>query len=76
MTSENFDQVLEALLSRHPFRLFTVELNGGSRFEVDSPRAVVFREGVAVFIAPGGIPVWFDYNSVNRIIEAPADTAV
>jgi len=76
VTAENFDQILESLLSRRPFRLFTVELNGGSRFEVDAQRSVVFREGIAVFIAPGGIPVWFDNNSVNKIIEAPADTVV
>jgi len=76
MTAENFDRILESLMSRRPFRLFTVELNGGSQFEVDAPRSVVFHEGIAVFIAPGGIPVWFDHNSVNKIIEASADTAV
>jgi hypothetical protein len=29
---------------------------------------------VAVFLAPGGIPVWFDHESVNQIIGAPAST--
>ena len=26
------------------------------------------RDGVAVFLAPGGIPVWFDHESVNQVI--------
>jgi len=59
-----------------PFRVFTVELNGGRRFEIDHPGALVVRDGVAVFIAPGGIPIWFDSESVNRIIGAPASTSM
>ena len=74
MTADNFDQILQVLLLRRPFQVFTVELHGGKRFEIDSPLATVLREGKAVFIAPGGIPVWFDHDSVNQIIEAPADT--
>ena len=76
MTAENFDQVLVELVQRQPFWMFTVELNGGQRFEIDHPRAVVVRDGVAVFIAPGGIPVWFDRESVSQIIGAPANTAI
>jgi hypothetical protein len=75
VTSETFDQLLEALMSRKPFQVFTIELHGGQRFEIDHPRATVFREGVGVFIAPGGIPIWFDHDSVNQIIEAPASSA-
>ena len=74
MTAENFDQVLHGLRQRQPFRVFTVELQGGRRFEVDHPGAMVIRDGVAVFIAPGGIPIWFDHESVSQIIGAPADT--
>jgi hypothetical protein len=32
---------------------------------------MIVRDGVAVFIAPGGIPIWFDHESVNQIIGAP-----
>ena len=74
MTAENFDNVLQALLTRQPFQVFTVELHGGRRFEIDHPRATVTRDGVAVFLAPGGVPIWFDHDSVNQIIEAPAST--
>lgn len=76
MTAENFDQVLIALRASQPFRVFTVELNGGSRFEVDHPGALVVRDGVAVFLAPGGVPVWFDHDSVDQIVGAPASTSV
>jgi hypothetical protein len=74
MTADNFQQVLEGLLQRQPFRVFTVELHGGQRYEIDHPRATVIRDGVAVFLAPGGVPVWFDHESVNQIIGAPSDT--
>ena len=73
MTAENFDHVLQALRQRKPFQVFTVELAGGHRFEVDHPGAIVIRDGVAVFIAPGGIPVWFDHESVSQIEGARAN---
>ncbi len=73
MTKENFELLLETFLAAHPFRLFTVELNGGRKFEVDSPRAVVFRDGVAVFVTPGGVPMYFDHESVNLVADVPAN---
>ncbi|HKI33863.1 MAG TPA: hypothetical protein VKA46_18565 [Gemmataceae bacterium] len=76
MTAENFASVLEGLTQRQPFRVFTVELHGGRRFEVDHPRAIVVRDGVAVFLAPGGVPIWFDHESVNQILGAPANAQV
>ena len=69
MTSEHFDQLLIALQERQPFRPFTVELAGGNQFEVDHPRAMVMRDGVAVYLKPGGIPVWFDHDSVTQIVD-------
>jgi len=74
MTADNFTSVLEALTGIQPFGVFTVELHGGRRFEVDHPRALAVRDGVAVFMAPGGVPIWFDYDSVNQIIGASANT--
>jgi hypothetical protein len=67
MTAENFDNLLTGLSARVPFRPFTVEIIGGRRFEVDHPRAMVVRDGVAVFLAPGGVPIWFDHQSVTAI---------
>ena len=74
MTADNFDQVLEGLRQLQPFRVFTVELHNGRRFEIDHAGALVVRDGVAVFLAPGGIPIWFDHESVSQIIGAPANT--
>jgi hypothetical protein len=68
MTAENFDRVLEGRKQSQPFRVFTVELQGGRRFKVDHPGALVARDGVAVFIAPRGVPIWLDHESVNQII--------
>jgi hypothetical protein len=76
MTAENFASVLEGLKQRQPFRVFTVELHGGRRFEVDHGGALVVRDGVAVFLAPGGVPIWFDHESVNQILGAPASAQV
>jgi hypothetical protein len=74
MTADNFTGLLRGFQQLQPFRVFTVELHGGQRFEVDHPWALVVRDGVAVFLAPGGVPVWFDHESVNQIIGAPANT--
>jgi len=74
MTAENFDQVLNTLCDLRPFQVFTVELHGGRRFEVDHPKAMVIREGVAVYLSPGGTPIFFDHDSVNQIIRAPANS--
>jgi hypothetical protein len=74
MTADHFDDVYEAFRSIRPFRIFTIGLHGGRRFEVDHPDALIFREGVAAFLAPGGVSVLFDHDSVNQIIGAPANT--
>ncbi len=76
MTADNFDHVFTELRGHQPFHIFTVELNGGRRFEVDHPEALIVREGVAVFIAPGGIPIYFDHESVNQVILADANSDV
>lgn len=73
MTVENFFATLDGFYSRVPFQVFTVELNTGKRFEIDHPRALTFRGGVAVFLSPGNIPIFFDHESVSRITAAPAD---
>ena len=76
MTAGNFDKALIAMRDTKPFRLFTVELIGGRRVEVDHPNAFVVRDGVAIFVAPGGYPVIFDHDSVLRFIGAASTTDV
>ena len=73
MTSEHFEELLTALGRRERFHPFTVELVGGHQFEVDHPLAMVVRDGVAIYLKPGGIPVWFDHDSVTQIVGDIAD---
>ncbi len=68
MNADNFDHTLAAFRQRSPFRPFTVVLNSGTRFEVDHPGAMVARDGVAIFVGPGGVPVVFDYEGVEQFI--------
>ena len=71
MAAEEFDRLLIGLQQRSPFLPFTIELQGGERFEVDQP-AVAVRDGVAVYLAPGGASIWFDHDGVSQIIVAPS----
>jgi hypothetical protein len=75
MTAENLQKVLLAMIRRRPFKPFTVELNTAVRVEIDHPEATVIREGVAIFIGPGFVPVYFDHDSVIQIIDSPAHAA-
>jgi hypothetical protein len=75
MTEQHFEQTFEELLTRKPFRPFTIELHGGRRFEIDHPGATALRAGVAVFVSPGGAPIYFDHDSVNQIFDVPANDA-
>ncbi|MBI2806774.1 MAG: hypothetical protein HYX68_17480 [Planctomycetes bacterium] len=67
MTVEHFQKTLETLMSRQPFKAFTIELNAGQRIEIDNPLVAAFSEGAGVFLAPGGVPVFFDHESVNQM---------
>lgn len=68
MDAANFDRALNALKRRNPYRPFTVALVNGDRFEVDYPEALVVRDGVAVYVAAGGVPVLFDHEGVSQLI--------
>jgi hypothetical protein len=72
--TNKFEQVLQALRQHQPFRVFTVELHGGRRFEVDHSGALVVRDGVALFLAHGVIPIWFDHESISQIFGGSAST--
>lgn len=68
MRPDYFDETLQAFTTRNPYKPFTVVLVNGNRFEVDHPRAITFRDGGAVYLAPGRIPVMFDHESVSEIV--------
>jgi hypothetical protein len=73
MDADNFERSLRAFQRRSPFRPFTVALVNGGRFQVDHPEALIVRDGVAVFVAAGGVPVLFDHDSVSQFRGEPSD---
>jgi hypothetical protein len=68
MDRDTFTETILAFKHRTPFRPFTVVTVSGGRHEVDHPDALVAKEGVAVFLGPGGVPVIFDYDGVSEVI--------
>lgn len=74
MAPDNFDAMMQQLLHRRPFQMFTVQLMTGEQFQVDHPDAVAFKAGAAVFIGPGKRFYWFDNNSVSHFIDQSAET--
>ena len=71
MESGSFDFSLRAFARRVPFHAFSVELTSGEHFTVDHPEALVYRGGLAVYVAPDGRPVLFDHMGVTRLIGIP-----
>ena len=68
MERNTFDSTIRSFRDRTTFHPFTVALVNGDRFEVDHPEAIVVRDGVALYVGPGGVPVVFDHEGVNEII--------
>ena len=75
MDRDTFDGTIRAFKHRTPFRPFTVAMVNGDRLEVDHPDALAVRDGVALFAAPGGVPVVFDHESVNSVVGDLAERA-
>lgn len=73
MDPGHFEPSLRAFQRRIPFRVFTVALVNGDRFQVDHPEALVLRGGVAVFVAADGTPTLFDHESVSEFIGGPLE---
>ena len=72
MTAELFDATLARFIQARPFRVFVIELHGGTRYEIDYPGAITYRGGMAAFLIPGGGPAIFDHESVNQIFLGAA----
>jgi len=68
MDRETFNGTIEAFRGRTPFRPFTVVMVNGNRFEVDHPGALALRDGLALFAAPGNVPVIFDNEGVSEFV--------
>ncbi len=68
MERDNFTATIQSFQRRPLFGPSRVAIVDGDRLEIDYGNMVVVREGIAVFIAPGGTPVSFDYEGVSQII--------
>ncbi len=68
MDRNTFDSTIRTFKHRKPFEPFTVAMVDGDRVEVDHPEAIVVRDGVALYVAPRGIPVIFDHEGVSQVI--------
>ena len=68
MDRESFTATIQALQSRRPFKPFTVVLVDGDRYEVERPNILALGEGIAIMVAPGDVPVFFDHESVSQVI--------
>ena len=68
MDRDTFSSTIRAFKNRMPFRPFTVTMVNGNRFEVDYPDALAYRDGIALFAAPGNIPIIFDNEGVSEIV--------
>ncbi len=68
MRAEEFDNTVRALAERRPFHPFTIVLMNGERYQIDYPLAITLRDGFAMHIAPGNIPVFLDHDGVSQII--------
>jgi hypothetical protein len=68
MDRETFTETMIGFRNRTPFRPFTVVTVSGNRYEVDYPNALAVRDGVAIFVGPGRVPVFFDNEGVSEII--------
>ena len=68
MDRETFDETIRAFRNRAPFKPFTVVTVSGNRYEVDFPDALAVRDGLAIFVGPGRVPVFFDNDGVSEVI--------
>ncbi|MBV9009786.1 MAG: hypothetical protein JO354_11570 [Verrucomicrobia bacterium] len=69
MQAEAFDRALRGLSRRVPFREFLVELVSGTRFVIEHPEALVFRNGTAIYIDTNGDLTIFNHQGVNRLSD-------
>lgn len=60
----------KAYCDRKPFQPFTLELESGSRIEINHPEAVTFKEDVIVCKSTRGIRSALECTSVVRFIDA------
>jgi len=74
MDRDTFDNTIRTFKHRTPFCPFTVAMVNGDRLEVDHPDALALRDGVGLFVGPGGVPVVFEHEGVSQVISDLAES--
>lgn len=67
MDRDTIDNTIRAFKDRTPFRLFSIAIANGHRLEIDHCDVLVVRDGVALFVAPGAVPVIPDQEGVSQV---------
>lgn len=68
MDRVTFTETMRAFRNRTPFKPFTVALVNGDRYEVDRPEVLALGQAIAILVAPGDVPVFFDHEGVSHVI--------
>jgi hypothetical protein len=68
MDRDTFNSTIRAFKHRRPFQPFTIAMVDGDRFEIDHPEALAVRDGMALFAAPGNVPIIFDHEGVSEVV--------
>ena len=71
MTAEDFYRVMIEKLDCKPFQPFVIDLNDGRRVEIERPKTVSIRGGVAACSTRDCIYVRVDCGDVREIIDLP-----
>lgn len=68
MERDTFTATMRVFRNRIPFRPFTLAMVNGDRLEVGHPEALPRRDGLALFAAPGNVPMIFGHEGVSEVI--------
>ena len=70
MTVDEFEQKLQTLLKRTPFRPFSIELDDGERWQVDAKENVMYLGGpTGVYFGPDMFMAFLECHNVVRFHE-------
>jgi hypothetical protein len=69
MKRELFEALVRRLLSRKPFRPFSIKLVDGEAIRVDHPEAMIVRAGVGAVMDSRGYLYDFDEESVAAVVR-------
>lgn len=73
MTADDFYRTMIEKLDREPFQPFVVEMNDGSRVQIDEADSVAIRGGLAICTTKEALFVRVDNADVRQIVDVPAD---